>query len=247
MTLLWKTGIPKRIYARLYCSWRRVKREVELLKEIFSKFNAKNLVEFGCGLGRHGYLLSKMGFNVVLTDAVDWRYGVARKLPFVKLDVLDDNSTLEGVFDGGYAVNFLTIFKYKDMVKALKNIGRIIGKGVFVADYNFTLYKEPRVVYVKVGGETYKAVLEKEKRTPIEDGGMLYSYRVKVLDKHGNVVGVEEDSYPVYGKDVVFRAIKEAGFRIADLVWVTWDPVKYVYKFTGKRESDSAFIVMVNY
>ncbi|MEM1695578.1 MAG: HEPN domain-containing protein [Desulfurococcaceae archaeon] len=44
-------------------------------------------------------ILSKMGFNVVLTDAVNWRYGVARKLPFVKLDVLDENSTLEGVFD----------------------------------------------------------------------------------------------------------------------------------------------------
>ncbi|MEM1696346.1 MAG: hypothetical protein QXQ90_07100 [Desulfurococcaceae archaeon] len=40
--------------------------------------------------------MSKMGFNVVLTDAMDWRYGVTRKLPFIKLDVLDDDSTLKG-------------------------------------------------------------------------------------------------------------------------------------------------------
>ncbi|MEM3974865.1 MAG: hypothetical protein QW320_10900 [Ignisphaera sp.] len=37
-----------------------------------------------------------MGINVMLTDAVDWRYGAARKLPFDKLNVLGDDLTLEG-------------------------------------------------------------------------------------------------------------------------------------------------------
>ncbi|MEM3974864.1 MAG: hypothetical protein QW320_10895 [Ignisphaera sp.] len=125
-------------------------------------------------------------------------------------------------------MNSLTIFKYKDIVKALRNMRRIIGKGVFVADYNFALYEEPHVVCVRVGREVYKAVLEKEKRTSMENGSVLYSYIVKVIDKHGNVVRVEEDSYPVYSRDVVFRAVKEAGFRLVEVAWATWDPVKYM-------------------
>lgn len=242
MVVLWQTGIPRHIYAGLYCSWRRVVREVETLRKVFHKYGAKKLIEFGCGLGRHGYLLSRMGFNVVLTDAKDWRYGVAKKLPFMKLDVLDEDVNVNEEFDGGYAINFLTIFKYDDMVKALKNIGKIIGDGIFVADYNFTLYNEPREMRVKVKGKTYRAVLDEEKVEPIE-GGVFYKYRVKILDNCGKVVGVEEDSYPVYRKELVFDAIKEAGFKVLEILWATWDPVSYMYKLVSK-ESDSAFIVM---
>ncbi|MEM0045505.1 MAG: hypothetical protein QXH02_01490 [Desulfurococcaceae archaeon] len=242
MVVLWQTGIPRHIYAALYCSWRRVAREVEVLKDIFHRYGARRLIEFGCGIGRHGYLLSKMGFDVVLTDAKDWRYGVAKKLPFAKLDVLDEDVNVNGGFDGGYAINFLTIFKYNDMVKALKNIGRIVGNRVFVADYNFTLYNEPREVRIKIKGETYRALLDEERAEPIE-GGVLYKYRVKVLDSRGKIIGIEEDSYPVYRKEIVFDAIEEAGFKVLEVRWATWDPVDYMYKLVN-RESDSAFIVM---
>lgn len=242
LTVLWQTGIPKRIFAKLYCSWKRVKREVKIISEIFHRYNARKLIEFGCGLGRHGYLMAKMGFNVLLTDVKDWRLGVAKLLPFVKLDILNNDIHVEGVFDGGYGINFLTIFDHENMVKALNNIGKIIGNGIFIADYNFTVYNEPKVVEVNVGKKTYRAVLEKEEVETM-DGGVLYRYKVKVFDCKGRVVGIEESSYPVYKKEVVFKAIKEADFRILDIVWVRWDPTKYIYKL-AEGESDSAFIVM---
>lgn len=243
MPVLWETGIPKEVYAKLYCSWRRVKREAEILSKIFQRYGAKKLIEFGCGLGRHGYLLTKMGFRVLLTDVKDWRLGNAKSLPFVTLDILDDNNSINNEsFDGGYGVNFLTIFDYNNMIKALKNIGKIIGNGVFVADYNFVVYNEPREVLIRLGKRIYRAILDEEKIEPI-NGGLLYRYRVKVLDSDGRIVGLEESSYPVYRRDVVFKAIDEAGFKILDVVWVSWDPMKYMYRLVN-GESDSAFIVM---
>lgn len=61
---MWETRIPSWLYARLFVPWRRVRREVWVLRDIFSKFNVRRVVEFGCGVGRHGYLLSKYGFEV---------------------------------------------------------------------------------------------------------------------------------------------------------------------------------------
>lgn len=241
-SIRWRTGIPKPVYAKLYCSWKRVRREVEFLARIFREHGASELVEFGCGLGRHGYLLNRMGFNVLLTDARDWRYGVARRLPFVKLDVLSDDLRIGRKFDGGYGVNFLTIFEYGDMVKALKNIGRIVGSGIVVLDYNFAVYGEPREMRARVRGVEYRAILEKESVKPT-DGGAVYGYRIKVVDAQDRVVGIEESSYPVYSKDVVLRAIREAGLKVVDMLWVTWDPVEYAYR-PSSSESDSAFIVL---
>lgn len=244
MTILWETGIPQQIYAKFYCKWKRVKREVRLLANVFKKYGAKKLIEFGCGLGRHGYLLSKMGFDILLTDVKDWRFGVARKLPFLKLDVINDDSINEK-FDGAYAINFLIIFKYEDLITVLKKIGNMIDNGVFIADYNFTLYDEPDEMVISANGRTYRAVLEGDSIKPI-DKGILYEYRVKVVDDQGRILGVEEASYPVYSKEVIFNAIKEAGFEVAEIIWAKWNQNNYVYEFTEKdeKEADSAFIVL---
>jgi len=241
LTILWETKIPQRIYAKFYCKWERVKKEVKVLANVFQKYRVKKLIEFGCGLGRHGYLLSKMGFDVLLTDVKDWRFGMAKKLPFLKLDLLNDNS-ISGGFDGAYAINFLIIFKYEDMVNILKKIGNIIGNGVFIADYNFTVYDEPDEMIVNANGRTYRAILE-EYHVKSIDKGVFYEYRIKVIDDQGRISGIEEASYPVYSKEVVFNAIERAGFEISEIIWAKWNPNKYLYEFTEK-EADSAFMVL---
>lgn len=179
---------------------------------------------------------------MLLTDARDWRYGVARRLPFVKLNVLDDGARVSKKFDGGYGMSFLTIFEYDDMVRALKNIRNIVDSGIVVLDYNFAVFSEPREMRVRIGGSEYRAMLEWESVRPT-DGGVIYEYRVKVVDARGRVVGTEESSYPVYSKDVALRAIRKAGLKVVDIVWVTWDPIEYMYR-PESSESDSAFIVL---
>ncbi len=240
---MWETKIPPWLYSRIFVSWKRVNREVEVLEKVFKKFGAKRLIELGCGVGRQGYLMYKKGFEILLTDVADWRFGVARNLPFRKYDVLRGGDI--GVFDGGYALGLMIIFTYRDMVKALKNVKKLIVEGgPFVFDYNFTTYNEPREVNVKVRGRNYRALLKRETVEPIV-GGVLYKYRIEVVDDEGNIVGVEDTAYPVYNKEVIMSAIRESGWKIETIIWAKWDPIKYLYTLS-KHEADSAFIVLKN-
>ncbi|MFN4046043.1 MAG: class I SAM-dependent methyltransferase [Acidilobaceae archaeon] len=222
-------------------SWRRVNREVKVLKRVFRESGTRRLIELGCGAGRHGYLMSKRGFDVLLTDVTDWRYGVARKLPFREYDVLKGGDL--GVFEGGYAIGLMIIFTYQDIVRALENVKKLIVEGgVFVFDYNFTTYDEPREVNAKVRGRNYRALIKKEIIEPIE-GGVLYKYRMEVIDGEGKIVGIEDTEYPIYNKEVLMKAIRESGWDIETIIWAKWDPIKYLYTLS-KNEADSAFIVL---
>ena len=237
---MWDSRIPRSIYARLYARWKRVRREVDIIESIFRKYGVRRVVEFGCGLGRHGYLLSKRGFEVLLTDVEDQRFGAAKKLPFKRYNLLEGGSI--GVFDGGYAVGVITLFSYDDIVRILRNIGDVIGNGIFVFDYNFTSYTDPERVEVKINGKRYTAILEDSIYKPI-NGGLIYKYRVRVVNEKGNTVGIEEASYPIYSREKIFGAIEEAGYRVKDTVWVSWDPLEYIYRVESERP-DSAFIAV---
>lgn len=213
------------------------------MRGVFERFNARRLVEFGCGIGRHGYLLSRLGFDVLLTDVVDWRFGVARRLPFASYDVLKGGRL--GEFEGAYAMGLLIVMDLDGIVRALPNMASNVKRdGVLVFDYNFTTYNEPREVSVRARGRTYKALMRWEDVKPIE-GGVYYRYRVEVVDEGGRVVGVEDTGYPVYTKESLFKAIERAGLEIVEVIWARWNPEKYVYEL-ARREADSAFIVLRN-
>ncbi len=237
---MWDSRIPRGIYARLYARWRRIGREVDIIESIFRKHDIKRIVEFGCGLGRHGYLLSKRGFEVLLTDIEDQRFGVAKKLPFKTYDLLKGGSI--GSFEGGYAVGVITLFEYQDIVRIFRNIRSVIGSGIYVFDYNFTSYTDPERVEVRINGKRYTAILERNSYRPV-DGGLVYEYTVRVVDEKGNTVGIENASYPIYSREKIFKAIEQAGYVIKDIVWVSWDPVEYIYRPSGGG-SDSAFIAI---
>jgi len=238
---VWRSEIPRSIYARLYAGWRRVRREVDIIDSILRRYGVRRIIEFGCGLGRHGYLLSRRGYEVVLSDIYDQRFGVAKRLPFAGYDLLEGGSI--GIFDAGYAVGVITLFEYRDIVRVLRNIGDCIsGRGVFIFDYNFTSYIDPERIDIRINGRRYTATLERNSYKPL-DGGLKYEYIVRVVDEEGRTVGVEEASYPIYNKEKLFRAIEEAGYRVKDIVWVSWDPVEYIYR-PSAGEADSAFIAI---
>ncbi|MCX8195839.1 MAG: hypothetical protein N3F67_02000 [Acidilobaceae archaeon] len=237
---MWETGIPPALFARLYVNWRRVRRETKVASDVFSRMGIRRLVEFGCGVGRHGYLLSKKGFSVLLTDVKDWRYGAARSLPFQEYDVLRGGE-LKWDFEGGYAFGLFIVLEYKDLLKAFENLGELMGKRPLLFDYNFIVHPEPKVREVRLRGRKYIALVRREEVIPI-DGGFRYNYRIEVMDESGSVVGVEDTGYPVYSKEKVFEAIRRAGLEIAEIMWASWDSEKNEYKFTRKK--DSAFIVV---
>jgi len=237
----WFTGIPPELFADLYVSWDRVEVEVSVLESVFRKHGAKRVIEFGCGVGRHGLLLAKRGFEVLLTDIVDWRVGDARNLPFKVFDCLASEPV--GVFDAGYGLGLIIVFKLPDMVRAVKNMARNIKSGgILVFDYNFTTYNEPKVREVVIGGRKYRAVLVREELTPIESG-LMYRYKLEVYDEKGNLIGVEESGYPLYSREVVFKALEESGLIIEEVIPASWIPENYVYELNPPNP-DSAFIVL---
>lgn len=240
--ITWATEIPAEIYARLYTPWRRVRFEVDLLDRVFRRYGARRLVEYGCGVGRHGYLLNKKGYSVLLTDVRDWRYGGSRRLPFKIYDVL--RGGFIDLFDAAYAMGFIIIFKYRDIVRVLRTIGENLrDDGVFVFDYNFGIYDEPERVVVRINGKTYSAVLRKNQYRQT-NGGLLYEYRVEVIDERGNVIGIEDTSYPIYDRETISRAIDEAGFDVDLIVPLRWDPIEYRYRYAKGWEGDSALYVI---
>jgi SAM-dependent methyltransferase len=240
--ITWATEIPAEIYARLYTPWRRVRFEVDLLDRVFRRYGARRIVEYGCGIGRHGYLLNKKGYSVLLTDVRDWRYGGSRRLPFKIYDVL--RGGFIDLFDAGYAMGLIIIFKYRDIVRVLKNIGENLrDDGVFIFDYNFGIYEEPERVIVRIDGKIYSAVLRRNQYQQV-DGGLLYEYRVEVIDDKGNVVGVEDTSYSIYDRDTISRAIEEAGFVVDRIIALKWDPNEYRYRYAKKGEGDSNVYVI---
>ncbi|MEM0044412.1 MAG: hypothetical protein QXJ51_06050 [Sulfolobales archaeon] len=237
----WSTEIPKEIYAKLYVPWRRVRVEVSIISRLLKKNNARKVIEFGCGVGRHGYLLSKEGFEILLTDVRDWRIGMARKLPFKYYDIL--RGGFIDLFEGGYSMATMILFDREKMIKALRNIWENLRiGGVFIFDYNFSTYEEPEKVDVRFDGEIYSALLRKSIYRKI-DGGFFYEYRVEVVNSRGELVGVEDASYPIYGKEEIFRILDKTDFEIDEVVWASWDPRKYMYKIlSSEDDADSMFI-----
>lgn len=241
MCIVWQTHIPRGIYAKLYTPWRRVNFEAKLLTEIFNRYGAKKVIEFGCGVGRHGYLLWKKGFDVLLTDVVDWRYGVAKKLPFKEYDVL--RGGFVGVFDAGFAINMIILFEPEKIIKVLSNIKANIRRGgIFVFDYNYRLYEEPSDFLVKYRKKIFRVVLKKnlyEKK----NNHVVYSYRTEIFDGDSRLIGFEEASYPIYSREDIERSIEKAGYRILETIDLVWDPIKYMYRENSSGELDSILYI----
>jgi len=237
----WNTGIPPPIFAKLYCDWNKVKREVKLLDKLFKKYSVESVIEYGCGIGRHGYLLSKLGYDVLLTDIHDWRYGRSRRLKFRIYDVLKNGSI--GEFDAGFAIGLVIIFDKDKIPLVLKNMLSNIKKGgILVFDYNFTTLNEPPVRTCRVNGRKYTAILKYE-HSEVINGGWRYRYRIEVYDENNNLVGVEDTGYPVLSFETFMDLINKNGFKIVDIIKAHWNPDRYVYEFNSDN-FDSAFIVI---
>ncbi|MGC9010159.1 MAG: class I SAM-dependent methyltransferase [Sulfolobales archaeon] len=241
MSIVWQTHIPRGLYAKLYTPWRRVNFEVNLLAKIFNKYGARKIVEFGCGIGRHGYALWKKGFDVLLTDVFDWRYGVARKLPFKEYDLLRGGHI--GVFDAGYSMNVIILFDPVKIIKVLNNVKENIKRGgIFVFDYNYKLYEEPTDFLIKHGRRVYRVILRKNIYEKKNDH-VVYSYRTEIFNGDSRLVGFEEASYPIYSREDIEKSIVKAGYRIIETIDLVWDPIKYMYRENISGELDSVLYI----
>jgi SAM-dependent methyltransferase len=222
--------------------WHRVVFETEILVRVFRRHNVKKVVEYGCGVGRHGLLLYKKGFDVLLTDIRDWRVNEAKNLPFKLYNVLEGGFI--DYFDAGYAFGLIIIFRLNDIIKVLRNIRENLReKGLFIFDYNYGIYDEPEKIDVRIDGRVYHVYLRKSLYKEY-NGSLVYEYRVEVENDRGEIIGVEDTSYPIYSEDKILYAINEAGFEIDEMIYLRWDPFKYSYEYADAYNRDSIIYVL---
>lgn len=126
----------------IYNTW---KRGVERTTYLFQEFGflhdvPKRVLDFGCGDGMVGFIISTYGHNVSLIDIADWRDNRAKNLQFIqkesdKLPIPDES------YDIVYSYN--TFEHVEDPEKILSEFTRVCKNGGFVFLEFGPLYSSP--------------------------------------------------------------------------------------------------------
>jgi len=166
----------ERYYSTLRRMPRRLKKTVPFVIQAlptFKRHNIKNVLDLGCGAGRHCAYLAKKGFDVIGVDVSKSALRMANK--WVRKERLKNVAFMRGTmtnipfrnrhFDAVISISVIHHAVKKDIMKTIVEVHRILKKnGVFLA--NLTSMKDPRYgAGQKVENNTFR-VLEafEEKR-----------------------------------------------------------------------------------
>lgn len=125
-----------------YSTWKRgVERTTYLFHEFsFLHETPKKVLDFGCGDGMVGFIISKYGHNVSLVDIADWRDSRAKNLQFIQIESeklpISDQS-----YDFVYSYN--TFEHVKDPKETLFELIRVCKRGGYIFLEFGPLYSSP--------------------------------------------------------------------------------------------------------
>ncbi|WP_127572600.1 class I SAM-dependent methyltransferase [Paenibacillus xylaniclasticus] len=198
-------------------NWEQANREVKQLCEWAKLPAGTELLDVGCGMGRHALALDELGYQVSGVDLslpllekarahdihhrVNWKQGDMRSLPYE-----------DGSF--GATVNLFTSFGYfseADNVGVLKELRRVLRPGgTFVIDYLNAPYVERTLVPLseRVDEETGWTIREERR---IEDGAVC---KTITITEPTDEVRQYEERVMLYGLDWFERALAEAGLKL---------------------------------
>lgn len=158
-------------------NWENAHKEVQSMIDWLQLPQGAQVLDIGCGMGRHALALSNFGYTVTGIDLSDilleearrhdetgtvkWVQGDMRELPFEA-----------GSFDA--TVNLFTSFGYfsieEDNVNVLRNIRKVLRKGgSFLIDFLNPVYVERHLVPRSERRDPYTSLLIEEVRS-IQDG-----------------------------------------------------------------------------
>lgn len=175
------------------------------------------VLDVGCGMGRHALSLADLGYRVtgldlsetLLAEArakdeggrVEWVRGDMRRLPFA-----------DGRFD--VTVNLFTSFGYftdeRDNCAVLRELRRVLRPaGQFLIDYLNPVFVERNLVphSERVDPETGWTI---EERRRIEDGFVIKTITIRTEDGERHY----EERVRLLGRDWFERALAEAGLEL---------------------------------
>lgn len=171
-------------------NWENANKEVQCMIDWLELPHGAEVLDIGCGMGRHALALSSLGYTVTGIDlsdtlleearrhdgtgSVEWVQGDMRELPFEA-----------GRFDA--TVNLFTSFGYfsieEDNVNVLRNIRKVLRKGgSFLIDFLNPVYVERHLVPRSERRDTDTGLLIEEVRS-IQDGWVQKEITVSDPDK----------------------------------------------------------------
>lgn len=159
------------LYEKLYASRNEEEASqlADLIERILPKEEFKNILDLGCGRGRHSVTLAKRGYNVTGLDlsekalAVAEQKAISQNLKKIRFISGDMRKPLPENFDA--VVNLFTTFGYflqdSENEKVFNSVSKMLGKsGMFVIDY-------------------MNAEVVRNRLDPFEEGAYnQYSYRI---------------------------------------------------------------------
>ena len=176
-------SLPKKYHLALD---KNTEREINFLSKIFKENNVKNIVDCGCGVGRHSVPLSKRGFDMTGVDISPNMLEVAKEnsslmsnINFIHQDIRDLNLDKK---DYDAAICMWTTYNYLSTTEDLKDFFKGVSKhvrkgGLLILDAKNISGLEPVRAYTRLKrderSEVFLLIIKKIIKN-VQNGFYLY-------------------------------------------------------------------------
>jgi SAM-dependent methyltransferase len=216
------------LYELLYAyrNEEEARRLADLIEEKIPPGDFSNIIDVGCGRGRHSIALAERGYHVTGFDlsptAIDKARRIAgeRDLSNVRFVVQDMRQPLDDMFDAAF--NLFTTFGYfledSENERVLKSVNSMLKpKGLFLIDYLNATKVESELVPESEGSHDG---IDYSIRKEIKNGCVYKNIRFS-----GEKIGSEKEyneRVKLYGREWFEESLKRAEYNVKD-IWGNYD------------------------
>ena len=210
--------------------------EVDYIASLVNRYlpNARRVIEFGCGTGRHMKGLRGKGYETVGIDSSIEMLEVARKEKNGEVFLGDiRDAHLDQVFDVGLSIFHVMsyLIQDQDLEKAIKNVGEMIRDGGLLI---FDFWYKPCVLKHGAKKKSLRAedsdLVVTRKTSPTDHGGgridVLFEYKLTWLNSGKSEEFEEVHKMRSYDLSEIEEAATRSGFRLEHSEqWLTAEDV----------------------
>ncbi len=126
-------------FNRLYLEYKHRLKPHRYIEYLRPWLIGNRILDLGCGNGLTAWHLAQAGYEVGLTDILDYRAAEARGLPFVLIGDARSLSYSNGIFDTGILLSVLHHVVAEDLVPLLRELQRVCRHRLVIEEDTFAL------------------------------------------------------------------------------------------------------------
>jgi len=201
--------------------------EANYIAKLISKFSldAKNILELGCGTGKHANLLAEKGYSVLGIDLSETMLKEAYKLQnqhlvFEQADVrtFSIDKQFDAVLSLFHVVNYQTT--EDDLIKYFQTASKHLKKdGIFIFDTWYgpaVLAQKPEHRVKNLENENIQIERVATPKIYLNKNLVDINYTIKITDKNTNLVDYLEETHKIryLFKPEIDKYLTKAGFKL---------------------------------